>query len=141
MTCHVFRQQQKKKKKTYRKHLVGLVEDEHLDVIGSENTTGDHVLDAAGGTDNDLRAILKSLHVLTNIGTTNTSVALNAHEVTNGDNNLLDLLGQFTGGSQNQSLAGLQAAVDLLESRDGEGGGFTGTGLSLSNHIVACVKR
>ena len=77
------------------------------------------------------------LYVLTDVGTTNASMALNAHEVTNGNNNLLDLLGQFTGRGQDKSLAGLEAAVDLLESGDGEGSGFTGTRLSLSNDIVA----
>ena len=64
-------------------------------------------------------------------------MALNAHEVTNGNDDLLDLLGQFTGRGQDKSLAGLEAAVDLLKSGDGEGSGFTGTGLSLSNDIVA----
>lgn len=64
-------------------------------------------------------------------------MALNAHEVTNGNNDLLDLLGQFTGRGQDKSLASLEAAVDLLKSGDGEGSGFTGTRLSLSNDIVA----
>ena len=31
-----------------RQHLVGLVEDEHLDVVGAEDLTRDHVEDAAG---------------------------------------------------------------------------------------------
>jgi hypothetical protein len=123
--------------KTYRKHLIGLVENEHLDVIGTEDTALNHVLDTTGGSDNDLRTVLESLHVLTDVGTTNASMALNAHEVTNGNNDLLDLLGQFTGRGQDKSLASLEAAVDLLESGNGEGSGFTGTGLSLSNDIVA----
>lgn len=93
-------------------------------------------MDTAGGTDNDLGTVTEGLHVLTDVGTTNTGVALNAHEVTNGDNDLLDLLSKLTGGSEDQSLASLQVGVDLLESGDGEGGSLSSTGLSLSNDIV-----
>lgn len=123
--------------KTYRQHLVSLVEDEQLHVVGAQNTALDHVLNTAGGTDDDLGALAESGHVLTDVGTTDTGVALEAHEVTNGHHDLLDLLGQLTGRSENQSLAGLQVGVDLLESGDGEGGGLSGTGLGLSDHIAA----
>jgi hypothetical protein len=64
-------------------------------------------------------------------------VALEVHEVTNGDDDLLDLLSQLTGRSEDQSLAGLDGGVDLLEDRDGEGSGLAGTGLGLSNNIMA----
>jgi hypothetical protein len=64
-------------------------------------------------------------------------VALEGHEVTNGNNDLLDLLGQLTGGGKDQSLASLQVGVDLLQGGDGEGSGLSGTGLGLSNDIVA----
>jgi hypothetical protein len=66
-------------------------------------------------------------------------VALDLHEVADGDNNLLDLLGELTGGGEDQGLAGLDAGVDLLEDRDGEGGGLAGTGLGLGDNVVACV--
>jgi hypothetical protein len=68
-------------------------------------------------------------------------MALNAHEVTNGDDDLLDLLSQLTGRSQDQSLAGLQGAIDLLQGGDGEGGSLAGTGLGLSDDIVTCSSR
>lgn len=120
---------------TTRKHLIGLVEDEHLHVVGLEDTALDHVVDTTGGTDNDLGTLLESLHVLTDIGTTDTGVALDAHEVTDGDNDLLDLLSKLTGRGQNESLASLEVLVDLLESGDREGGGLSGTGLSLSDNV------
>lgn len=122
---------------THRKHLVGLVEDEHLHAVGLEEATLDHVVDTAGGTDDDLGAVLEGLHVITDAGATNAGVALNVHEVTDSDDDLLDLLGQLTGRSENQGLALLQAGVDLLEDRDGEGGGLAGTRLGLSNNVVA----
>jgi hypothetical protein len=65
-------------------------------------------------------------------------VARDVHEVTDGDDDLLDLLGQLAGGGEDKSLAGLDRGVDLLEGGDGEGSGFTRTGLGLRNDIVAC---
>lgn len=94
-------------------------------------------MDTTGGTDNDLGAGAEGVHVVTDVGTTNAGVALNVHEVTDGDNDLLDLLSQLTGGSDNQSLAGLELLVDLLESGDGESGSLSGTRLGLGNDIVA----
>ena len=93
-------------------------------------------MNTAGGTDNDLGTLTEGSHVLTDVGTTDAGVALNAHEVTNGNNDLLDLLGQLTGGSKDQSLAGLNIGVDLLESGNGEGGSLSGTRLGLSDDIV-----
>lgn len=121
---------------TARKHLIGLIENEHLHGIGLQETTLDHVVDTTGSTDNDLRAVLESLHVVANAGTTNAGVALDAHEVTDSDDDLLDLLGQLTGRGENEGLALLEVGVDLLEDGDGESGGLSGTGLSLSNNIV-----
>lgn len=98
-------------------------------------------MDTAGRTDDDLGAVLEGLHVITNAGATDAGVALNVHEVTNSDDDLLDLLSQLTGRSKNQGLALLQAGVDLLEDRDGEGGGLAGTRLGLSDNIVAWVAK
>jgi hypothetical protein len=123
--------------KAYRKHLVGLVKDEHLHAIGLEEATLDHIVDTAGGTDDDLGTVLEGLHVVTDAGATNAGMTFNVHEVTDGDDDLLDLLSQLTGGSKDQGLALLQAGVDLLEDRDGEGGGLAGTRLGLSDNVVA----
>jgi hypothetical protein len=112
---------------TTGQHLVGLVEDEHLHVVRLEDTTLDHVLDAAGGTDDDLGSVLQRLHIITNAGAADAGVALNIHEVTNGDNDLLDLLGELAGGGEDKSLASLDVVVQLLEDGDGEGSRFTGT--------------
>jgi hypothetical protein len=67
-------------------------------------------------------------------------VALDVHEVTNGDNDLLDLLSKLTSGSKDQSLAGLEVGVDLLQARDRESSGFAGTGLSLRNDIRTWIE-
>lgn len=120
----------------YGKHFIGLVKDEHLHGIGLEEAALDHILNTARGTNDDLRTVLKSLHVITDAGTANAGVALNVHEVTDGDNDLLDLLGKLTGRSKDESLALLDSGVDLLEDGDGEGGSLASTGLSLGNDIV-----
>jgi hypothetical protein len=122
---------------TARQHLIGLVEDEHLHGVGLEDATLDHVVDTAGGSDNDLGAVLEGLHVVANAGTTDTGVALDVHEVTDGDNDLLDLLGKLAGGGEDEGLAGLDVGVELLEDRDGESSGLAGTRLGLGNDIVA----
>lgn len=127
---------------TYGQHLVSLIEDEELHLVGLQGTTLDHVVDTAGGTDNNLRTLTESVHVLTDTGTTDTGMAGDVlHEVTDGDDDLLDLLGQLTGRSDNQGLASLEVGVDLLEGGDGEGSGLSGTGLSLGNDIVACTAE
>ena len=123
---------------TARQHLVGLIKDEHLHAVGLEDTALDHVVDTAGGTDDDLGAVLEGLHVIPDAGAANAGVALDLHEVTDGDHNLLDLLGQLAGGGEDESLAGLDVRVDLLENGDGEGGGLAGTGLGLGDHVVTC---
>jgi hypothetical protein len=63
-------------------------------------------------------------------------VALDVHEVADGDNDLLNLLSQLTGGGQDEGLALLDIGVDLLENRDREGGGLASTGLGLGDDIV-----
>jgi hypothetical protein len=126
---------------TTRQHLIGLIENEHLHLVGLEETTLDHVLDTTRGSNNDLDTILESLHVITDRGTANTGVALDVHEVTDGNNDLLDLLSKLTGGSKDKSLALLDVGVDLLENGDGESSGLSGTRLGLSNNIVTLDDR
>jgi hypothetical protein len=126
---------------TYGKHLVSLVKNKHLHSIRLEEATLDHVVDTTRGTNDDLGAVLQSLHVITNARAANAGVALDVHEVANSDNDLLDLLGQLTGGREDQSLALLDVLVDLLQDRNGEGGGLACTRLGLSNDIVALSRK
>jgi hypothetical protein len=94
-------------------------------------------LDTTWSSNNDLDSIRKGLHVIPYAGASNAGMTLNVHEVANGDDNLLDLLSQFTSWSKDEGLALLDARVDLLQNTDGEGGGLSGTGLSLGNDIVS----
>jgi len=121
---------------TYRKHFISLIEDEHLHVIGLQESSLDHVVDTARSTNNDLGTFLEGLHVIADAGTTNACVALNVHEIADSDDNLLDLLSQFTGGGQDQGLALLDVGVKLLKDGDGESGGLSRSRLGLGNNIV-----
>lgn len=121
---------------TTGQHLIGLIEDEHLDGVGVENSTADNVVDTAGGTDNDVNTSVDSSGILLDGGTTDTGVADNAEGVTKTQNDLLDLEGKLTSGSKEESLGLGNAQVNVLENRDREGSGLTGTGLSLGKNIV-----
>ena len=121
---------------SYRKHLVGLVENEHLHSVRLQEAALNHVVDTTGGSDDDLGAILEGLHVVAHAGTTNASVALDVHEVADSDNDLLNLLSELTSGGQDQGLALLDRSVDLLENGDREGGGLASTRLGLGDDIV-----
>ena len=79
--------------------------------------------------------ILEFLDVFTNASSSNTGVALNVHVVPQSQNNILDLDSQFSGGRENESLSLPDGGIDGLQNRDTKGGGFTGTGLSLSDDV------
>jgi len=119
------------------KHLIGLIETEDLDVVGLEGTTLDHVEDTSGGTDNDVNTLLKLSHSLANRSSSDGGEALDVHVVSEGDENLLDLLSELTSGSEDESLGLLKGDVDRLKDGDGEGGGLSSSGLSLSDNIVS----
>jgi hypothetical protein len=112
---------------TYRKHLISLIKNEHLHRICLQESSLNHVLDASRSANDDLRAVLERLHIITDASSANTRVALNAHEVANGNDDLLDLLRKLTGRSKNQSLALLNIGIDLLKNRDRESGGLPGS--------------
>lgn len=120
-----------------RKHLIGLIKTEDLDVVGLEGTPLDHVEDTSGGSDNDVDSFLELGHSFTDGGSSNSGEALDVHVVSEGDNDLLNLLGEFTGRGEDESLTLLEGDVDGLENGDGESGGLSSSGLSLGNDIVS----
>ena len=121
--------------RTYRKHFIRLVKDKHLHIVGFENTTLNHVLDTSWSSNHDLWTVLESFHILTNIRASNTGVALSVHEVANSNDNFLNLLGQLTCWSEDQSLTCFELRVDLLQNRNRESRRLAGSRLSLGNDI------
>lgn len=122
-------------------------------------------------------------HVLSDVDSSDAGVAVDRHVVSKGDDDLLDLLGELSGGREDESLGRLDRGVDLgagtttevngmvsatvgrkrcpdegrtpsgrekrrprqeirswtdlLEDRDGEGGGLSGSRLGLGDDIVS----
>lgn len=99
-----------------RQHLVGLVKAEHLDALGLERASVDHVEDSARGADNDVGAVVELGHVLSDGGSTDTSVAVDVEVVAEGDHDLLDLLGELSGGGENERLGLLDRGVNLASA-------------------------
>lgn len=124
-----------------RKHFIGLIQNKHFDVLGPQRTTVDHIEHTAGSTDNNVDTGVEPPHVFAVVGTTDASMAFHLHVVTEGNNDLLDLLCQFAGRREDQCLCLLFAGVDRLQDRDRERGGLARAGLGLGNDITALEHR
>ena len=77
--------------------LVGLIEDEHLDVAGAQIAAADHIGDTAGGSRNDVLAVVELADILANVCASNAGMALHIHVVSKTHDNRLDLGRKFTG--------------------------------------------
>jgi len=80
-------------------------------------------------------SVIQLLDVLSNRGSTDASVALHVHVVSEGEDDRLDLSSQLSGWGEDESLGFSDVGVDGLEDGNGEGSGFTGSGLSLSDDV------
>jgi len=83
---------------------------------------------------------LEDTLILTDTGSTNTSMDLDAKVVSESTHDLLDLLSKLSGGSQDESLALDKGEVELLQDTRAESGGFASTRLSLLDHIKTLAK-
>lgn len=83
-------------------------------MVGAEGAAVDHVEDTTGGTDDDVDALLELGHVLTDVGTTDAGVALDVHVIAEGDDDLLDLLSELTGGGEDERLGAFDGHVELI---------------------------
>ena len=108
-----------------RQHLISLIQEELPNRVQSQSTAVDHIIDTSGGTNNDVHTSLECTNIVTNGGTTDAGVNLKIHVITEGDDDLLDLLSKLTGGGQYERLALTKFGVKLGESSNGKGGSFT----------------
>ena len=68
---------------TTRQHLVSFVQNEQLEVLSLEETSLHHVVNTSGSTDDDVSATrLELLDIVLNDGTTNASLDLDLHVLT-----------------------------------------------------------
>jgi hypothetical protein len=112
---------------TSRQHLISLVENEELDVVGAQELALDHVLNTTGSSYDNVHPLFEIAHVLADVGSTDASVGLGVHEVTQGNDDLLDLRGQLTSWGKDQSLAAADFGIDGLQDCNGERSRLTGT--------------
>lgn len=85
-------------------------------------------------------SFLKNFFILSDHGASAAHVDLHFQKVAQTQDHLLDLVSQFSSGSQNQSLGFIDGSVDELEGGDGEGAGLTHTGLGLRDGVFAFQK-
>ena len=121
---------------TLVKKLVGLIENQHLDVSGAEMAAANHVGNTTRSTGNDVLTIVELANILSNVGATNASMALDVHVVSQSHHNALNLGRKFAGRGKDEGLGLADGGVDDLKHRDREGGRFTGTGLGLGDGVA-----
>ncbi|KAI6762674.1 hypothetical protein HG530_008654 [Fusarium avenaceum] len=95
--------------------LIGLIEDQHLDVSGTQVSSSDHVCYSAWRAGDDVLAVVELADILSNVGSTDTSMTLNIH---------------------NQSLCLSDCGIDDLQHTDRESSSLSGTGLGLGNGVA-----
>ena len=108
-----------------RKHLICLIEEKLADAVKTECPTVDHIIDTTGSSDNNVDTILKGADIVTDSSSSDTSMDLNIHEVSKSDNNLLNLLSQLTGGSEDKTLTSTISLVESGKSSNCESCGFS----------------
>ena len=97
-------------------HLVGLVEDEDLEVVALEETFLHHVVDTAWGSDDDVHAGLENFDFIADDGATDAGVNLDADELTDLLHNEGNLLGELSGGGHYQGLGVHGAGVNQVQN-------------------------
>lgn len=90
---------------TTGQHFIGFIKTENLNGIGPEGPAVDHIKDTTRSAHNDVNTLLQLSHILTDIGTTDTTVAFNVHIVAESDDDFLNLLGKLTGRCEDESLS------------------------------------
>mmetsp|Transcript_9826 Transcript_9826/g.21860 ORF Transcript_9826/g.21860 Transcript_9826/m.21860 type:complete len:325 (-) Transcript_9826:163-1137(-) len=118
-----------------RKHLISLIQKELPDAIQPQSPPVNHIINTPRSSNHNMHSSLKSTNVITDGGTSDAGMDLEFHVVSEGNNDLLDLLGELTSGCEDEGLAFAEFGVKFGEGSDGEGGGFTRSRLSLSNQI------
>mmetsp|Transcript_57834 Transcript_57834/g.136049 ORF Transcript_57834/g.136049 Transcript_57834/m.136049 type:complete len:268 (-) Transcript_57834:285-1088(-) len=100
---------------TLVEHLVGLVEDERLDVARPQIPPPDHVEHAARGSRNDVHAVVELPDVIADALPSNARVRLHLHVVADSKDHLLRLRRKLPGGVHDEDLDFALCCIDELE--------------------------
>jgi hypothetical protein len=120
---------------TSSEHFISFIQNEELKMVSVQETSLEHVVDSTRSTDDDVNTFLELLSFVHKVGTTSTEVDLDVKVFTEAHYDSLDLLGKFSSGGKDESLASEGLRVNQLEDGDSEGSSLTGTRLSLSDGI------
>jgi hypothetical protein len=99
---------------TARKHLIGLIHDENTQIVSFENTALHHIMDTAGSSDNNVNTTLHLFDILFDRGTTDASVDLATHVLTDGLYDEGNLHRQLSGWRNDKSLDVLRSSINGL---------------------------
>ncbi len=80
-------------------------------------------------------AIIEFANVFAQIGASNAGMALDVHVIAQGQDDLLNLHGQLSGGGQAQDLSLAHSCVNGLKERNGKSGRLAGSRLSLGYDV------
>lgn len=121
------------------KHLVALVENEHLQVVEIEGLGVDEGEDATGRTNYDVGRLrtLENLLIVLHGHTTVEHLSDNVRQVLGETSNLvLDLEGKLTSVAHDEGGRGLGVLLELVEHREDEHGGLTHARDGLADDIA-----
>ena len=126
-------------------HLVGLVEDEDLDLAEDQVALLGQVEQPAGGADDDLDALLQRLDLRLERAAAVDGLHADAALGAGGGEVAGDLDAQLAGGDDDQRLRDAVAALgrrdDALQHRDAEAEGLAGAGAGLADEVVAGQRQ
>lgn len=121
---------------TLVEELIGFIENQHLDVSGAKMAAANHIGNTARGAGHNVLTIVELANILSNVGTTNASMALDVHVVSQRHDNALNLGRKFAGRGKDEGLGLADGGVDNLKHRNRESGCFAGTGLGLGDGVA-----
>lgn len=123
-------------------HFVSLVENDDFKEIGFEGFLFDQIFYSSWGSDNDLdSSFFKDFSVFSGVGSSDAASGVDFKELTEAEDNFVDLLSKLSGGGQDDSLTVGGLWIDGLENTDGESSGFACTGLGLGNGVLLVDNR
>lgn len=89
---------------TTSEHLIGLIEDEELEVFSGKESLLDHFEDTSGSSDDDLDTFSESLLIFFRVGTTSASISGDLQVLTEVENDCDGLLCEFSSGCEDKCL-------------------------------------
>ena len=81
-------------------------------------------------------AIFQGLPILPGIGASDAAPGVDFDELTEAEDDLVDLLSEFSGGGEDDGLAFRRLGVDEMEQANGKGGSFAGAWLCLGDGVL-----